>query len=346
MLCPPRICARDPCAHRKRVTRVRGSSARSTSACDRSPLERWLWAQGIPASAERVFWLHWHEGMKTGDLVLRGADPARRRRVLPRRLDRHAGLPAARPDRVPEAHRPRPGCRQSLPAGDRRDRGSDPARAARRARSAPESRPAPPGDGRAGSVRGARAEGRKRGPARDPRQLGSVHGTERSRATPGALAAHPRHVAGRASAVRRSQSDAPGAYGFRRGFEAVGGGAGQGAPAPLDARGAAESDGVRRPSAPADRGPIGRRAKLSVFELARLRRDVQAATSSAAAPELMRQVVWSIEEGSLKRFSPTHAIHIALKKIREGAWTRPNRMPPNWARAMSAPAQPETCSRA
>jgi hypothetical protein len=93
---------------------------------------------------------------------------------------------------------------------------------------------------------------------------------------------------------------------------------------------------------PVARGP----RKLSVFELARLKRDIQAATTSAAAPELMRQVVWSIEEGSLKRFTPVHAIHIALKKIREGAWTRPNRMPPNWARAMSAPAVLETCRRA
>ncbi len=31
------------------------------------PLERWLWAQGIPASAERVFWLHWQEGVQRGD---------------------------------------------------------------------------------------------------------------------------------------------------------------------------------------------------------------------------------------------------------------------------------------
>src|SRR5580704_12860484 len=31
------------------------------------PLERWLWQQGVPAAAERVFWLHWEEGMKSGD---------------------------------------------------------------------------------------------------------------------------------------------------------------------------------------------------------------------------------------------------------------------------------------
>src|SRR6185312_6968016 len=31
------------------------------------PLERWLWSKRIPASAERVFWLHWQEGMQRGD---------------------------------------------------------------------------------------------------------------------------------------------------------------------------------------------------------------------------------------------------------------------------------------
>src|ERR1700722_2343801 len=31
------------------------------------PLERWLWSQGVPASAERVFWLHWQEGQQRGD---------------------------------------------------------------------------------------------------------------------------------------------------------------------------------------------------------------------------------------------------------------------------------------
>jgi len=37
------------------------------------------------------------------------------------------------------------------------------------------------------------------------------------------------------------------------------------------------------------------------------------------------------------------AVNIALKKLREGAWTRPNRMPPNW---MIAAARPEICSAA
>src|SRR5271155_6127758 len=31
------------------------------------PLERWIWERGIPQAAERVFWLHWEEGMRRGD---------------------------------------------------------------------------------------------------------------------------------------------------------------------------------------------------------------------------------------------------------------------------------------
>jgi hypothetical protein len=60
----------------------------------------------------------------------------------------------------------------------------------------------------------------------------------------------------------------------------------------------------------------------------------------------MRQVVWSVEAGALRRFETRHALHIALKKIREGRWTRPHRMPPNWARALSQPPALEPCGHA
>ena len=59
-----------------------------------------------------------------------------------------------------------------------------------------------------------------------------------------------------------------------------------------------------------------------------------------AGAELARQVAWSVEAGALARFGALHGLNIALKKIREGAWTRPNRMPPNWLRAT---VRPETC---
>jgi hypothetical protein len=102
----------------------------------------------------------------------------------------------------------------------------------------------------------------------------------------------------------------------------------------------------RKPSTTEPRGDLKGRRKLTVFELARLKRDIQIATSSTAAAELLRQVVWSIEAGALRRFSPQHAAHIALKKIREEAWTRPHRMPPNWSPELSAPAVTEPCRAA
>jgi hypothetical protein len=69
-------------------------------------------------------------------------------------------------------------------------------------------------------------------------------------------------------------------------------------------------------------------------ELAWFKRDIQIASSSAQGPELLRQVMWSVEAGALRRFSPQHAINIALKKIREGSWTRPHRVPPTWVPAL------------
>ena len=82
-----------------------------------------------------------------------------------------------------------------------------------------------------------------------------------------------------------------------------------------------------------------------VFELARLNRELQTTVPPSQAPELLRQVTWSLQLGALKRFDTRHALNIALKKIRAGLWTRPHRMPPNWApcgvQALPA-AQPHT----
>jgi len=93
---------------------------------------------------------------------------------------------------------------------------------------------------------------------------------------------------------------------------------------------------------------------MTVFELARLRRDLQAAVDPAAADDRLREVVWSIEEGALRRFQSLHAMRIALKKIRDGLWSRPHRMPPNWARTLTRaqahnqrqPARTEVCRTA
>ena len=31
------------------------------------PLERWIWERKIPPTAERIFWVHWEEGMRRRD---------------------------------------------------------------------------------------------------------------------------------------------------------------------------------------------------------------------------------------------------------------------------------------
>jgi hypothetical protein len=81
--------------------------------------------------------------------------------------------------------------------------------------------------------------------------------------------------------------------------------------------------------------------RLSVLELARARRTIGAHSATAQqAAETLRQVVWAVEEGALRSFGTLKGLNVALKKIREGAWTRPHRMPPNWQRLGAAP---ETC---
>lgn len=80
--------------------------------------------------------------------------------------------------------------------------------------------------------------------------------------------------------------------------------------------------------------------RVSALEAARLRREIGGQAGSSQVAELFRQVLWSVEEGALRRFETPLAINIAMKKIREGQWGRPHRMPPNWMRF----AMPETCS--
>jgi hypothetical protein len=102
-----------------------------------------------------------------------------------------------------------------------------------------------------------------------------------------------------------------------------------------------------RPPNSAPSAHVGPR-RLTVLDLARTRKRIVEAVPAAAAPEILRQVLWAVEQGALRRFDVPMAVNIALKKIREGAWSKPNRMPPNWlpgARA-AARAVPEQCSAA
>jgi hypothetical protein len=321
------------------------------------PLERWFWTKRIPASAERVFWLHWQEGMQRGDWCselplsrvarecsldistvtrayqllarigcLRRTDPGRDPsnpfqqataitevrvpRELLAELDRH---PTRRPA-TNSVEKPQQGRAVTPPAPIAPSPSEDVPPAA------PE--PADPFSGLTGRER-----------ARALSELTNQLSPTERHAYQEALRMHHSHMDFDTNSSLRPEAKA----------QILNALAAMAAPSDsADQTSPSNHPHTSRPSASAR--PTQR--KLSLFELARLNREIQSAASPTSAPELMRQVMWSIESGALKRFDTRHALHIALKKIREGLWTRPHRMPPNWARTSSTPPSPEACRAA
>jgi len=114
-----------------------------------------------------------------------------------------------------------------------------------------------------------------------------------------------------------------------------------------------ESLARARPTAkPADcvtvattRSPSGPRrlAALDIVKLQKSLRTLAAAAGTEPNVSLMREVLFAVEEGALVRFPAPLAINVALKKIREGVWSIPHRMPPDWG---ASRALPESCSTA
>jgi hypothetical protein len=367
------------------------------------PLERWLWSQRIPSSAERVFWLHWQEGMQRGDWCSE---------IPLRRVARDCHLDTSTVTRAYQLLI-RLGCLR------RTDPGRDPANPFQQAtavteirlprellqdlnrypnrRCTSESRGASDGQGRAHGI--PTKDSRDASPAMTPPFPGSntaqgnstTPAPEDSPATaPSEPEPFPQHrpddcpepTAQGASRPLKSSDPFPSLTGRDR-LRAISQLLDPLSPQErrtyqdalrmhhttmeFDPHSGVSADTQNRilqllaslavPTSPSLRpstlsptpsssphphkSPAPR--KLSLFELGRLRHHLQTATSTAAAPDLLRQVVWSVEAGSLRRFDTRHAVHIALKKIREGHWTRPNRMPPNWARTLSEPPVAETC---
>lgn len=331
--------ARDP---RSRLIREKYFSLRPR------PLERWLWSQGVPPAAERVFWLHWQAGQQRGDwcsqiplkrvaqecqldvsTVTRAYQALQRMGCL-RRTDpgRDPANPFQQATAITEVRVPRQLLVELDRHPSRRARGAGPDIPAPNAASPPPEPPREQGSEAPDPFEGMTVRERMRalarltalmsaGESQAYRQALSLHQESMTFDTPSRLGPQERGAllqflvtAGRKTAAASSQPQA----------------------------------GV---AVPADNcGRVSERRPLTLFEVARLKRDIQQATSATEAAELARQVLWSVEEGSLRRFSPLHALHIALKKIRDGAWTRPNRMPPNWSRHPGAPTRPEYCGRA
>ena len=403
---------RGGCDPRSRLTREKYFCLRP------QPLERWLWSKRIPASAERVFWLHWQEGMQRGDWcseiplsrVARECDldvstVTRAYQVLTRlhcvrRTDqgRDPANPFQQATALTEVRIPRELLAELNRYPDRR------------ANSNPSHQK---GQGRgieAATAQGARNEALAEMDRRadsEPRESGelivaqwvtnepggAVDGTRALMAKAESRAAASDHVAvsqavseegiealvredddslecsdplsglkGRervraiaelvdslSAAERRAYQEALRMHQSTMAFDAQ-------STVPAAAQSTirrllaamcqvhCEKEGCARSGASGLAPARSSRPRaLSAFEISRLSRQLQTATSVAGSPELMRQVVWSVEVGALKRFDIRHAIHIALKKIREGRWTRPHRMPPNWVRALSTAPAPETC---
>jgi hypothetical protein len=296
------------------------------------PLERWLWSKDIPASAERVFWLHWQEGMQRGDWcseiplsrVARECDldvstVTRAYQLLTRlgcvrRTDpgRNPENPFQQATAVTEVRVPR----ELLLELD-----SHPSR--RNSASAEQL-----GQGRAVAPKTAPDTSDAPEPATTPDPLQGITGRDRARLLSqltDQMSATERHAYHEALRTHQSHMDfdpqsrlsAEARATVLRTLAARPGASQQSASHHLT---------THTPSARQTRQP----RKLSLFELARLHRQLQNTVSPTSAPELARQVLWAIEQGALKRFDTRHALHIALKKIREGVWSRPHRMPPNW----------------
>ncbi|MGD9878552.1 MAG: hypothetical protein AB7U95_00300 [Reyranella sp.] len=312
------------------------------------PLERWIWHQGLPQAAERVFWLHWEEGMRGGDWCSQ----------IP--LKRVAAECCIDPSTVTRAYQ----LLKRFGLLRREDPGRDPDNPFQQATAITEVRiprelltelgRAPNRPPRAAPAPAATSAATAQTPAPAARVLPVESG---SPATPTLKYRDYQRLVARLSSTEKAAFDR--AWRDRTGAMAFDTDTGltteeQGyllrqlqlmaqPAASAAATGPRGSTPIARPAA----GYAGPR-RLSPLEAARVRKRLSETVPATVLTETLRQVLWAVEEGALRRFEPLKAVNIALKKIREGAWTRPNRMPPQWR--VSGPgaiaACPETCSAA
>lgn len=300
------------------------------------PLERWLWRQRVPPAAERVFWFHWTEGARNGDwcsqfalhFIARQCEidastvtrsyQCLKRLGLIRRADpgRDAANPFEQATCITEV---------LIPSEVLAELQASPNRPAARPRASlpAQSSPAP-----------TQAPARPKGP-HEHRTFRERRARLKELATflsPSELDRWNKAICGTAQRLE-FDADTQVTETIQAEIQQY-----------LASRGAPTSQIPTTPAADATKP--ARPRQLSVFDIARLRRGIQKLGPLEGSDELTRQVLWSIEAGSLRQFGLMHAINIALKKIRSGQWSRPHRMPPNWRRKVPASAQPETCGGA
>ena len=299
------------------------------------PLERWVWQKGLPASAERVYWYHWDLGHRYGTWCSQ---------VPIRIVGRDCCLDPATVTRAYQLLK-------SLDLIRREDPGRDPSNPFQQATALtevrvprellttlgrePKRRPtaAPKSVIAAEPIAQGRAEPRQVTPA--------IAGSrEESKAIFARFSAGERTRFAEASRHRRAgmEFDADTRLG------------------PIDRahvldtlQSLAQARPVQtvpdRPAAPASSTPKGPR-RLQALEVVRLQRSLRTLAAASGIPanqNQLREVMYAVEEGALTKFPAPLAINIALKKVREGAWSAPHRMPANWGLQR---AYPEQCSAA
>lgn len=286
-------------------------------------IEEYLWDLGLPTAAERVFWFHWREGMRSGDwcssvpikvvaarcrldvsTVTRAYQVLKAHQLIHRESSgRDPNNPFQQATAVTEVRLPRELVTQLSRMPKRfSDRAVRPVEKAE-VRPAPMpaglERPAPSRSLVTALIRKLRGEDSRAFMAAMNAKASSVTFspacplTDTEKSVLNEWLAH----------LARQPAEEP-----RRE-----------APAPLPP---AAQTGPRR---------------LSMIELARLQAKVRDVVAGSDAPDAIRQVAWSVQYGALRRYPPAMALNIAAKKLREGCWTRPNRMPPNWTFLTAVP---------
>lgn len=307
------------------------------------PLERWLWQQGLPQAAERVFWVHWEEGMKAGDWCSQ----------IP--LKRVASLCCVDPSTVTRAYQ----VLRKLDLIRREDPGRDPGNPFQQATAITEVRIP-----RELLVELGRAPNR---PLRTPEEGVNAPSTRGPAAPPQATAPTPAASAPTVAAAAAPRLDRQATERLFRKLSAAENQrylqASRACKTHMDFDPDTRLDPEERatllgilasfartktapiPAAVAEgrRSPGTTKRPISPLEAARLRRTLLELRPRPAAAETLREILWSMEEGALNRYEIPLAINTALKLVREGRWTRPNRMPPNWRGGHAAA---ETCSAA
>jgi hypothetical protein len=314
------------------------------------PLERWLWKQKLPQAAERVFWLHWAQGRRNGDwcseIPLKrvalecSIDPSTVTRAyqvlkalgLIRREDpgRDPNNPFCQATAITEVRLPREFITELGRSPNRPLKDSNPTEtvAAQAPKAVEIPKPVP-------------TAGLDTAPTPAPISRGSRPSRQQTQALWSRASKDEQARFFIASRDRLTTLE------FDPNTQLTPEDRGQILAQLTQLAAAKPLPATARPSNSVRSAYVGPR-RLTVLEIARTRKRILEAVPANAAPEILRQILWAVEQGALRRFDVPMALNIALKKIREGAWSKPNRMPPNWLPGVRAGerAVPEQCSAA